>query len=68
MPKSRIEFVAEKALVGTGAFWYGTPNTRAVPLARKGDANQGRVFYFLATKFRDASSLRKLFALRWCLT
>jgi 1-acyl-sn-glycerol-3-phosphate acyltransferase len=46
MPKSRVGFVAKEALVGVGVFWYVTTNTRAVPLARKGDAHQGRVSFF----------------------
>ena len=34
-----------KHLLSASAFRINRPNTRAVPLARKGDAHQGRVFY-----------------------
>ena len=39
------KFSRERHLLSSSGFRIAINNTRAVPLARKGDAHQGRVFY-----------------------
>ena len=41
-----FEIITKKALAGLGWILYIIDNARAVPLARKGDAHKGRVFYY----------------------